>query len=74
MNTRLWYGRTIAQGMPALHTQKVEDVMTARMKRSAFWLSLVQIAALKKIANKKGLKMAELARRALDEFIRREGK
>jgi hypothetical protein len=60
--------------MSVLHTQKVEEVMTVKMKRSAFWLSIVQIAALKKIANKNGLKMAELARRALDEFIKRESK
>jgi ribbon-helix-helix CopG family protein len=42
------------------------------MIRTTVWLSEQQVAALRKMARKTGLKAAELLRRAVDEFISKE--
>ena len=40
-----------------------------RMKRINFYLTEKQIAALQKLAKASGLSVAELVRRAIDEFL-----
>jgi predicted DNA-binding ribbon-helix-helix protein len=44
------------------------------MKRISLFLPDPQIAALRKIAEEKGMTVAELIRRAIDEWLARQGK
>lgn len=44
------------------------------MKRTAFYLSKVQIDKLQKLARKAGLSASEIMRRAIDEYWERQTK
>lgn len=44
------------------------------MKLFSLYLTAYQIEKLKEIVKEKGGKVAELIRRAVDEFLKREGK
>lgn len=44
------------------------------MKRKIFHLTDMQIKKLKKLSKSSGLSVAEIVRRAIDEFITKEGK
>ena len=44
------------------------------MKRATYHLTQVQLEALRSLAEKTGLSMAELIRRAIDAYLEREKK
>lgn len=42
------------------------------MKRVNYHLTILQIKQLKKLSNKTGLSVAELIRRAIDDFLKKQ--
>jgi predicted transcriptional regulator len=44
------------------------------MKRTTIWLTDAQVKALEKLSSRTGTKIAEIVRRALDEYLKRETK
>jgi hypothetical protein len=44
------------------------------MKRTTIWLTDSQVKGLEKLSARTGIKIAEIVRRALDEFLKRETK
>ena len=43
------------------------------MKRTNFYMSVVQLSKLDKLSRKTGLSVSELVRRAIDQYLEREG-